>query len=290
MQHISDMIDRTLRQTSNDQHLGKERLTTCFPKIDECTGGICKHETTLIVGESWCGKTQFMLQLASHCAIDLDVPVLWITTLDCPMLLSMRLLSTVSRASMAMLSVCYISHEEAETIESSADLIRKSPFYFHDELRGRVGSVEAALWTFLEHAPSKEGWSGVVFIDDLQTMLLYGRLIERISNLARANDIAIFMSCEIPPTEGLGLVQKYLALRRLGISNASFDRTAYLGVHLDAYGGCPTTQSENIMSQDICLFVANNPTKPRHSPITMCMDRTPYIYDERPLGRVKTDV
>jgi len=172
-------------------------LATGFSDLDDMTSGLQKGELIIIAGRPSMGKTVFVMNVATHAAIQGDLPIL-VFSLEMPGdALAMRMMSALGRVDQHKVRSGKLADDDWPRITSAISMLSNAQMFIDDtpglspaEMRGRARRVARA-----------QGQLGLIVIDYLQLMQLPGKQENRnveVSEISRAlKALAKEMKCPV---------------------------------------------------------------------------------------------
>jgi replicative DNA helicase len=139
-------------------------VETGFIKLDELTGGLHNSELIILAARPSMGKTALAMNVAEHVAMNLRLPVLFVSLEMSSIELGDRLLCSVAKVDGRQLRVGRVGKEDRKRLVDAANLVSEIPLFVDDSPSRSVTEVAAAA----RRVARREGRLGLIVIDYLQ--------------------------------------------------------------------------------------------------------------------------
>jgi replicative DNA helicase len=150
-------------------------ISTGFTKLDEMTGGLHKGELIILAARPSMGKTAFALNIASHVAIKLRLPVAVFSLEMSNESLLTRLLCASAYVDSQRFRAGYLNQDERRKLQKSALEMVDAPLYIDDTAGVNLMDMHAKLRRLRQGGQDL----GLVIVDYLQLMSGRGRFENR---------------------------------------------------------------------------------------------------------------
>ncbi len=159
---LHQAMDR-LEARINGEHV-EGSVETGFTDFDQLTGGLHNSELIILAARPSMGKTALAMNMAEHAAIQLQVPVLFISLEMSSIELADRMLCSLAKVNGHRLRNGTISAEDRARLVEKAAEISQAPLYVDDSPSRTVTEIAAAA----RRIRRREGRLGLIVIDYLQ--------------------------------------------------------------------------------------------------------------------------
>ncbi|MEM6688495.1 MAG: replicative DNA helicase [Planctomycetota bacterium] len=132
--------------------------------FDEMTGGLHNGELIILAARPSMGKTALAMNIGEHCAINQDLPVLFVSLEMSGLELADRMLCSLARVNGHKLRNGTISSDDRERLVQKANEISQAPLYVDDSPTRTVSEIAAAA----RRIKRRQGNLGLIVIDYLQ--------------------------------------------------------------------------------------------------------------------------
>ena len=120
------------------------KLPTGFPQIDNVTGGLEPGKLFLLAAQPGCSMFSLTLSIASHTAVDVNLPTLVVSPRASALEIGDRVLLAREKISPSALSAFALAEDQAKQLIQAAAQISKAPLYIQDTSRITVSQIAAS--------------------------------------------------------------------------------------------------------------------------------------------------
>lgn len=165
----------------------KEMITgvpTGFKDLDEMTAGLQTSDLIIVAGRPSMGKTAFCLNIASHVAVKMKLPVAIFSLEMSKEQLVLRMLSSEARIDGKKVRTGHLAQSDWNSLTAAAGELAEAPIFIDDSSGMNVLEMRAKARRL-----KRENGLGLVIIDYLQLMRGYGNAESRqqeISDISRS--------------------------------------------------------------------------------------------------------
>lgn len=139
-------------------------LSTGFIDLDRITNGFKKGNLIVVAGRPAMGKTSFAMNMAEHCAIKENLPVLVISLEMTADELTTRLVGSVGRIDQTNLATAQLADHEWGRVSETMETLHSTPIEIHDTGVSTIGEIRAIA----RRAQHRYKQLGMVVVDYLQ--------------------------------------------------------------------------------------------------------------------------
>lgn len=196
---IAELVDDSmtvLQQSSSVNTL----IPSGFSNLDKVIGGFMPGEFIVVGGRPGMGKTQLLVNLALN--ISRQQPVLYFTFDISDVILTYRLLSTLSGIPIDKILQRKLNEQEVKKLSECALILKEHKLYVNDSCHNSVTLLAQQCEKMI-----KENGVKVIILDYIQMMgsgnYRYNReqelstICHELKNIARANDVCVIVSSQL---------------------------------------------------------------------------------------------
>ncbi|MBI5696892.1 MAG: replicative DNA helicase [Nitrospirae bacterium] len=177
----------------------KEMITgvpTGFTQLDEYTAGLQDSDLIIVAGRPSMGKTAFCLNIASHVAIEKNIPIALFSLEMSKEQLVTRMLASEARVDAKLLRTGHLQQSDWNKLTAAAGVLSEAPIFIDDSSSINVLELRAKARRL-----KREHGLGLIVIDYLQLMRGYGNSESRqqeISDISRSlKGLAKELACPV---------------------------------------------------------------------------------------------
>ncbi|MBI3481108.1 MAG: AAA family ATPase [Nitrosomonadales bacterium] len=163
---LQDMVaDLNRRQASDDPHkvFG---IRTGFADLDKITSGMRPGSLIVVASRPSIGKSTFALNIASHVALDVKLPVLMFSMEMSAMAVSTKLASQIGNIETTQFRTGKLDENDRQCLDAALEKLEDAPFYVDDVPSLTVEEVLSRTHDVI----TQQGHLGLIVIDYLQLM------------------------------------------------------------------------------------------------------------------------
>ncbi|MFN0172682.1 MAG: replicative DNA helicase [Bryobacteraceae bacterium] len=178
-------------------------VSTGFTRLDEMTGGFHGGELVILAARPSMGKTALALNMATHVAVRLNLPVAIFSLEMSKESLLTRVLCSTARVDSHRFRTGYLNQEERRKLQAAAAQLAEAPLFIDDTAGLNLMDMHAKLRRLQAEHPL-----GMVVVDYLQLMSSSRRVENRVQEVSAMS-------------RGLKLLSKELDVPMLVLSQLS---------------------------------------------------------------------
>lgn len=201
---VSEVLQESLERIDArmDQQHAYGGLETGFSDFDQLTGGLQNSELIILAARPSMGKTALAMNIAEHVALQLSVPVLFVSLEMSALELGDRLLCSAAEVNGHRLRNGALTHEERRKLVQTAAEVSQAPLYIDDSPSRTMTEIGANA----RRLKRRENL-GLVVIDYLQLIEpdnprdprqeQVAKIARRLKGLARELDVPVLCLAQL---------------------------------------------------------------------------------------------